>query len=641
MSQSNFLAQKAEGVSFKDAVQRKAIETVRPTRRSIIVFILGFFVLFALIWLATSNDWETSEGIMLAQLGGNAVVFGIGVLLGISPLLLFGPYRDLVIAGIGLFILAWVLWPGVGATMTFVSGSYGIALGALYVAWRLFKPIQIRKPTTFGSAEWATVEDIRAGGLTEGKGFFLGAFDAGPENPAALHYGGDRHLLTVAPTRAGKGVSAIIPNLLTYEGSALVIDPKGENALITGAQRVAMGQTVMLLDPWDLAASRMGTEPARFNPIDWLRLDDPDIAENAMLLADALVVPSGGGKDRFWDEEAKALLVGLILYVATDDEEAGHRTLGRVRDLLLLDKDGMAELFRQMAVSKQPIVASTGSRQMLKSEELLGNVLATAQAQTHFLDSPRIRESLSVSDFRFEDLKTSPLTLYLILPSDRLNAFGRWLRLLIQQAITVNARNIDQKPDKPVLFMLDEMPALGHLSMVEQAFGLMAGFGIQIWGIVQDLSQLRRIYGDGWETFIGNSGVLQYFGSRDQMTAEYFSKLCGVTTVWTLSETIGRAITYASGGRSSSDNWSTTTSNTGRSLAFPDELMTLRRNRQLLLVENYNPIAATKIRWFEHPELKRKGIDLTKEPETFPIEDEKPIRKALPPADEVKQSAQE
>src|SRR5690606_27936265 len=139
-------------------------------------------------------------------------------------------------------------------------------------------------------------------------------------------------------------------------------------------------------------------------------------------------------------------------------------------------------------------------------------------------------------------LKSKPMTVYLVLPSDRLNAFGRWLRLLIQQAITVNARNIEAQPEHPVLFVLDELPALGRLSMIEQAFGLMAGYGIQLWGVVQDLSQLKRIYGDGWETFISNAGLVQYFGSRDRMTADYFSALCGQTTVWNVSSAISRAV---------------------------------------------------------------------------------------------------
>jgi type IV secretion system protein VirD4 len=245
-----------------------------------------------------------------------------------------------------------------------------------------------------------------------------------------------------------------------------------------------LGQRVFVVDPWAIAG-KSGYKPARFNPLDWLKRGDIDITENAMLLADAMIV-SHGENDQFWIEEARALLQGLILYVATDPAEEGPQNLGRVRDLLLLDGEDMPKLFLHMTNSENLVVASTGARCLQKEEKLLANVLASAQAQTHFMDSGRIRECLSSSDFKFEDLKTEAMTIYLVLPSDRLNAFGRWLRLMIQQAITVNARNIEVKPVRPVLFLLDEMPALGRLTMVEQAYGLMAGYGIQMWGIVQD-----------------------------------------------------------------------------------------------------------------------------------------------------------
>ena len=252
---------------------------------------------------------------------------------------------------------------------------------------------------------------------------------------------------------------------------------------------------------------------------------------------------------RFWDEEAKALLMGIILYVGTAEAEEGQRTLARVRDLLTLDDDAFKAILTKMFNHPHPIVRSTAARQASKDTKLFSSVLATAQSHTHFLDSGRIRESLSRSDFKFEDLKTKPMTVYLILPADRLKTFDRWLRLLIQQAITVNARNVEQKPEKPILFLLDEMPTLGRLPALEQAFGLMAGFGMQLWGIAQDLSQLARVYGEhGWQTFISNSGVIQYFGSRDKMTAEYFSTLCGVTTVeiHNFSWAVGKAISIAS-----------------------------------------------------------------------------------------------
>ena len=117
-----------------------------------------------------------------------------------------------------------------------------------------------------------------------------------------------------------------------------------------------------------------------------------------------------------------------------------------------------------MAVHPHPVVHTTAARTISKDQKLRSNVLASLQSHTHFLDSPAIRANLSASDFKFEDLKTTKMTVYLVLPADRLDTFGRWLRLLVQQALTVNARNIEDMPDKPILFLLDEMAALGRLS---------------------------------------------------------------------------------------------------------------------------------------------------------------------------------
>jgi len=465
-------------------------------------------------------------------------------------------------------------------------------------------------PTTFGSAAWANFQEIWNRGMITLEGFRLGfIFDAdGMRHP--LSYVSDRHMSTVAPNRSGKGTCSIIPNLLSKKGSVLVVDPKGENSMITAHQRKLMGQAVHVVDPWSIT----GIEASHFNPIDWLKAGDIDIADNAMLLADAIIIMSGGN-ETFWDEEAKALLLGVLLYVAIAPEEKGQRHLGRVRDLLLLDGEELIKLFERMLKSPLHVVRSTGARCLQKEEKLLSNVLASVQAQTHFLDSPRLRESLSRSDFTFEELKEKPTSIYLVLPADRLNSHGRWLRLLIQQALTVSARNIQNKPEEAVLFVLDELPALGRLTMVEQAFGLMAGFGLQLHAICQDLSQLKRIYGDGWETFISNAGVIQYFGSRDQFTAEYFSKLCGVTTVWDISTGISRAL-GASRGKDTSTSETTTTSDTTsgkqRQLAYADELMRMPEKTQLVLIENMNPILAEKKPWFKNPELKDLGVNLHK-----------------------------
>ncbi|MCV6545680.1 MAG: type IV secretory system conjugative DNA transfer family protein [Cohaesibacter sp.] len=466
-------------------------------------------------------------------------------------------------------------------------------------------------PKIFGDSEWASNEELEEAGLFEPKGIRLGYRDVNGED-RVIYYNGDRHLGTTAPSRYKKGTSVIIPNLLTYVGSCVVTDPKGENALVTAEHRRAvMGQEVYTIDPWMTA----GMKPSCYNPLDALDTADIDMADDAMLLADAMIVASE--KDPFWTDEAKAILHGLIGYVVSDPEEAGRRHLGRVRDLCLLQDEALIALFKNMLESPHHFVRSAGARCLQKEEKLLSNVMATLQSQTHFLDSPRVRDSLIKSDFSFADLKTKPMTIYLVIPSDKLDSHGRFLRLLIQQSLMINARNIEIQPEQPVLFILDELPALGYLSMVEKAFGLMAGYGIQIWAIAQDLNQMKRIYRDGAETFISNAGVIQYFGSRDKFTADYFSSLCGVKTVWNFSSAIGKTFGRStSSGQSASTSESVSDSETATyttsqcQLAYPDQLMRMDKGKQLLFVENMNPIIADKVPWFEDAELHDKGVNL-------------------------------
>lgn len=561
-------------------------------------------------------SFDPSTGIGLSFMGRLAFsvcAFTLGLALGALIAPRFAEFRRYL--KIALTILAGCI--GFFGTGTFsLLALFALGIGLLFYGFSVaMGPHMEGRSTALGSSDWASLRQVIAGGLTKPGGFWLGNFTPQPSRqdrnpqPVPIYYNGDRHLLTVAPTRAGKGVSTIIPNLLTYEGSALVVDPKGENAIITlKARSEHIGQYVYVVDPWRVSTYHFdGLEPATINPMDWLVVGSPDIGENAMLLADALIVPSKRGES-FFDEEAKALIAGIILHVATDPKQP-ERNLGRVRDLLTFDGEDWKLLLQQMKDSPEPGVVKTASRTLQKDPRTLANVLATAQAHTHFLDSPRIRESLAWSSFSFEFLKQHKVTIFLVLPADRLTTFNRWLRLLIQQAITVTARDLTQKPEKPILFLLDELPSLGPLTMVEQAYGLMAGYGMQLWGIVQNASQLKRLYGDGWETFIANSGVIQYFGSRDVMTSEYFSKLCGVTTIKTFSSSFSAA--FSRNGGSTTHGHST--NQTQRPLVYPDELMTMRKGRQLLLVENLNPIAANKHTWYEHPALSPLGINLHQE----------------------------
>ena len=499
-------------------------------------------------------------------------------------------------------------WWGWGLTPFICIAAFMIGFGywARSAVQRFMTP-----PKTFGDSAWASDAEIEAAGLFDPKGSRIGHRDH-MEVSTPMYYDGAMHELLCAPSRSGKGTSVIIPKLLTHQGSVVVIDPKGENAMITAEHRRAMGHEVHIIDPDGIT----GMETSCYNPLDEMDAGDVSLVDDCMVLAEAKIVSSE--KEPFWTDSAKGLAQALIGEIATNPDERGERHLGRFRDLIMMDGEDTETLFKRMAKSTRPFVVNTGRQYLQMDEKTRSNVLATVQSQTQFLESPGIRESLSRSDFSFADLKTKPMSIYLVMPPEKLDSHGRFPRLLIEQALNLNARNIEQQPKEPVLFILDEMPALGRLPTVVKAFGLMAGYGLRVVAVCQNLSQLRTIYEDGWESFVANAGVIQYFGSRDKFTADYFSSLCGVQTVWSLSNAIGRSISKsfgANGSESSSTSDTDTISPVQRQLAYPDQLMRMPQGKQLLLVGNMNPIIADKKPWFEDPDLKDLGVNLhAKEP---------------------------
>lgn len=559
----------------------------------------------------TASEWRTRMAVLRVLVIGGATGLGFAIGWLLSPAAQGLRTTLALIAAIVACAVAIKNHGPVGWSLATLIALIGFSYGLGFWVGRSLQRLG-ETPSTFGSASWADLDHMVEHELIGTDGIVLGGVVNGEE----LHkfsYKGDRHLFTYAPTRSGKGVAHIVPTLLSHDSSVMVIDVKGENLMITGQARAEMGQEVLAVDAWDIAATKSGFAPVRINPLDWIKLTDPDAPDNAMLLADSIIQTNDKG-DPFWQLEAKALLHGVILLVAFDATYEDKRNLGTVRDLLLLTGDDQVKLFEYMANSPHALVASCGMRCLQKEPKLMANVMASAQAETHMLDSQRLRDALAVSDFDFADLKKKPMSVFIIIPADRVETFSRFLRLIVQQALTVTARNIEDRPEKPVLFILDEMPSLGRLTMVEQAYGLMAGFGMQIWGIAQDLCQMRRVYGEDYETFIANSGAVAYFGSPDKTSTEYFSALCGVTTVWNFSSALASAFSSssgASGGSSSNSSTNTDTrAATQRKLIFPDELRRLDDDLQLVLIENANPIMGQKIRWFEDPDLADKGVNL-------------------------------
>jgi len=444
-------------------------------------------------------------------------------------------------------------------------------------------------PASHGSAQFLT----EIGRLVGAEGLLIGR--AGTALP--YRYAGrilanpdPRHMVTVAANGAGKGVSAIVPNLLAYEGSVLAIDPKGELAAITARRREARGQQVFILDPWALT----GADTASFNPLSILTDDNPDIVEDAALITDALVFDDGGS-DPYWNLEARNMLQGLILHIATDYSfEDEDRTLLTLRRLITLDADAFDELLADMRSNPAADGAVERIANALSAmpEKQFGSIRATARVSTDFLESPRMARVLKHSDLDLTQLKRQPTTVYLCLPAARLGTHNRWLRLMIGLALEAMERE-RARPERPVLFLMDEFATLGYMRSIENAVGQIRGFGVQLWVILQDLNQLKALYRDRWETFLGNAGTVQFFGINDQFTAQYVSRVLGEQTIMVTSKT------YQTQSR-----WSVNESERGRALMTPDEIRRLPEHQQIVLMQGQSGLVADKLRYFGDPEFE-------------------------------------
>jgi type IV secretion system protein VirD4 len=355
----------------------------------------------------------------------------------------------------------------------------------------------------------------------------------------------DMHMLTVAGSRAGKGRSAIVPTLLTYEGSVLGIDPKGELANLTARTREEkLGQKVCVLDPFGITAGFAAMRRASFNPMRMLRYGDArrgtgstTIVEDAGLIADALVVRDEAARDSHWDDSARNFIEGVILHVATWPKYWRARHLGTVRDLIMgrarhRDRHGMNVLAAEMRANAtlSGVITDAAEDFFSKPEEERESVLSTARRHIRFLSYASMKRVLSGHDFDLADLKCGSVTVYLCLPAMRMGTCNRWFRLFVNMALAAFEMT-PGKPESPVLLCLDEFAVLGHLKTIEDAAGQIAGFGVKLWPIIQDLGQLKALYRDRWQTFMGNAGVLQFFGNNDTFTLDWIAKRLGTTSL--------------------------------------------------------------------------------------------------------------
>ena len=334
-------------------------------------------------------------------------------------------------------------------------------------------------------------------------------------------YDGDSHLMTFAPTGSGKGRGVIIPTLLTYPGSVVVIDPKGENYAVTARRRRELGQQVVVLDPFG-KATRGIRSGDRCNVLDIFKLPDTIVDADASMLAWQLAAGHSFSRDPFWDTTAAAFLFGLMAHVATG-VPAEERHLNKVLSYLYAD-----DVVYQLAalLDSGQVVCPHAYREIaaflqLPERDTRPSVLATALSWVKALNTECVEKTLADSTFDLADLVAGrPLSIYLCIPPDKLTSHKCLLRMWVAALLTAVLRR-DRRPQRRTLFILDECAQLGSMPLLEQAVTLLRGYGLQVWTFWQDMEQVRANYPTGYRTLINNSAVLQTFGvSNGQMARE-------------------------------------------------------------------------------------------------------------------------
>lgn len=392
-----------------------------------------------------------------------------------------------------------------------------------------------------GSARYATMKEIGKMGLLEGKGVYVGAV-LNENRIQYLRHNGPEHILAFAPTRSGKGVGLVVPTLLAWEHSAVVLDIKGENwALTAGWRREHAKNHCLRFEP----ASPNGS--VKFNPLAEIRLGTEHEVADVQNIAIMIVDPDGKGLNDHWSKTGYSLIVGTALHCLYVEQEKGR--VATILDIAncLADPESPIQSTLQTMLSTQhtlgevhPVVASCAREMLNKSENELSGVVSTAMSFLSLYRDPIVARNTSTSEFRISDLMNSerPISLYLIVSPTDISRMRPLLRLILNQIVRGLTAKMEFRNGKPVkgyrhrlLLMLDEFPALGKLDIFQEALAYIAGYGLKAFLITQDLAQLYAAYGKD-ESIISNCHIRLAYAPNKQETQELLSKMLGTATMY-------------------------------------------------------------------------------------------------------------
>ncbi len=477
-----------------------------------------------------------------------------------------------------------------------IAASGGLIAIAAAIAMSIWRAREAKDVHTYGSARWAECDEIERAGLLVNDGVVLGRYD-----DAYLRHDGAEHVLCFAPTRSGKGVGLVVPTLLTWPGSAIVHDIKGENWELTAGFRARHGR-VLLFDP---------TNPnsAAYNPLLEVRKGEWEVRD-VQNVADILVDPEGSLEKRnHWEKTSHSLLVGAILHVLYAEKD---KTLAGVAAFLSDPRRPIESTLAAMMTTQHlgeqgahPVIASAARELLNKSDNERSGVLSTAMSFLGLYRDPVVATVTRRCDWHIADIVggEQPATLYLVVPPSDISRTKPLVRLVLNQIGRRLTEDLHARERRHrMLMMLDEFPALGRLDFFESALAFMAGYGIKAFLIAQSLNQIEKAYGSN-NSILDNCHVRVSFATNDERTAKRVSDSLGTATEM-------RAMQNYAGHRLAPwlSHLMVSRSETARPLLTPGEVMQLPPDDEIVMVAGIPPIRTKKARYYEDARFSERVL---------------------------------
>ncbi|MDR2077996.1 MAG: type IV secretory system conjugative DNA transfer family protein [Rickettsiales bacterium] len=467
----------------------------------------------------------------------------------------------------------------------------------MIMEWKPFKP----KESQHGDAHWATAREIKKAGLFSKKGILLGKYKG-----RYLREYSFQHVLLFAPTGSGKGVGFMIPNLLFWEESVIVHDIKLENYELTSGYRFKhMKQKVFLWNP----ADQQGITHC-YNPLDWIAKDYGGMVDDIQKISKFLLP-----KEDFWNSEARSLVTGLMLYLQIDPSK--QKSLGETLRMIRSEDlaYSLAVVLDTMGGDLHPISYMNLGAFLNKADKERSGVTSTASSALELWSNPFVDTATSKSHFNMGKFRRELNTLYVGISPNNIDRLKPLLQIFYQQAATIFTTTLPKKDEKiGVMMLLDEFPSLGEMQEIKVGIAYYRGYKVKVFLVVQDIEQLKDIYKEaGMNSFLSNCSYRITFAANNAGTAKMISELLGNKTVTSESGSKPKYLDLNPGSRTVS------TSKSSRNLLMPQEIITLPREEQIILIESKNPIRCNKIFYYKEKMFNSRLLEKTVIPKQEPF----------------------